>query len=99
MNNMPPKLREELSEDPEYKICARAGSDCHGRITFEHALTYVGRQIQERFAILPLCEWHHLENGLDKRWNIKMAMYRATPEDRKKYPNLEWKKFDASLSR
>lgn len=95
MNNMPKKLRDQLAKDPEYKVCARLGSDwregqCEGRITFEHALTYAGKQIQERFAIIPLCVFHHLGKGLNKRWNIRYAMWRASPEDRAKYPRLNW---------
>lgn len=66
-------------------------------VTFEHALTYVGRQIQERFSILPLCEWHHSVNqfqdggSMNKRININIAMSRATPADKQKYPRLKWK--------
>lgn len=64
--------------------------NCSGRLTKEHALTYVGRQIQEDWAILDLCEYHHLGAGLDKRWNIKTAMNRATEEDKQKYARLKW---------
>jgi hypothetical protein len=91
MNNMPKKLRAELSNDPEYGVCMRLGNDCAGRITWEHALTYAGKQIQARFAILPLCEYHHLGKGLDKKWNKERAMSRATAEDKLKYPKLRWK--------
>jgi hypothetical protein len=63
---------------------------CSGRITWEHALTYAGKQIQARFAILPLCEYHHLRSGLDKDWNINTAMERASEEDKLKYPRLKW---------
>jgi hypothetical protein len=93
MNNMPLKLRKELSEDSEYKKCFRAGSECAGRITWEHALTYAGRQIQKRFAIIPLCVFHHLGEGLDKRWNVDCAMSRATEEDKKEFPILPWKRY------
>lgn len=93
MNNMPKKLREELEADPGYKICARLGSDCSGRITFEHAEMYRGRQIQEIWNIVPLCVYHHLGEGLNKRWNKDYAMNRATEEDKKKYPKLKWRTF------
>ena len=93
MSHIPPKLLQLILADPYYKQCARArgaGSECAGRITFEHAMMYAGSQIQEKWAIIPLCVWHHLEDGLDKSWNIKTAMSRATPEDKKKYPRLRW---------
>ena len=100
MNAIPPKLRAELDDDPYYHYCARANGDCRGRITWEHCLTYVGRQIQARFAIIPLCERHHAvgdwQDGgglMNKRENERIAMDRATPEDRKKYPLLPWWKY------
>lgn len=88
MNKIPTKLREQLSEDPEYKVCARhKDGDCDGRITWEHAMIYAGSQVQERWAIIPLCEYHHAVNkhldgrGLDKRKNIWIALNRATDDD------------------
>jgi hypothetical protein len=94
MHRIPPKLRRELSEDPYYQVCARGWencSPCRGRITWEHAILYAGRQVQERWAIIPLCYYHHLGHGLVKRINIEIAMSRATPEDKLKYPRLKWK--------
>lgn len=90
MHPIPPRLRRELSKDPYYQTCARADETCQGRITWEHAILYAGRQVQERFAIIPLCYFHHLGSGLVKRINIQIAMSRATPEDKKKYPRLKW---------
>ena len=87
------KNRQRIAEDPFYHRCARAGNECRGRITIEHALTYAGKRIDDMFALLPLCEFHHLGDGLDKRWNIEMAMTRATEEDKKKYPRLKWEKY------
>lgn len=90
MNNMPPKLRQELSVDTEYKKCARhADGNCDGRITFEHAMIFAGKQIQKRWAIIPLCEYHHAVNkhqdgpGLDKKKNQWIALNRATDEELK----------------
>lgn len=94
MNNTPQRLREQLASDPYYQSCARQSAECSGRITWEHALYYVGRQIQERFAIIPLCEYHHLGEGLVKRINEMIALRRATKSDRLKYPLLPWWKVD-----
>lgn len=63
MNNVPQKLRERWAqEDIEKKkrICMRADErNCQGRLTKEHALYYAGKQIQEDWAILDICEFHH----------------------------------------
>jgi hypothetical protein len=54
---------------------------------------YAGKQIQERFAILPLCEYHHLGKGLHKKTNEWIAVGRATVEDKKKYDRFPWSKY------
>lgn len=93
MNNIPPKLRQELSQDREYQQCARkCDGDCDGRITWEHAIIYAGKQVQARWAIIPLCEYHHAVNkhqdgpGLDKKKNQWIAFNRATDEELDQYP-------------
>lgn len=93
MNNMPAKLRKECSEDPYYQVCARSNDDCEGRITFEHALIYAGKQIQERFSVIPLCEYHHLGKGLHKKTNEWIAVGRATKENKEKYSRFPWSKY------
>ncbi len=90
MNNMPLSLRKKLAADPFYKTCARKNPDCVGRITWEHAWIYAGKQIQEKWAIIPLCEYHHLGDGLDKEKNQIISLGRATIEDLKKYPRGMW---------
>lgn len=91
MSRIPKKLLAELLQDPFYKTCARKGKDCDGRITFEHALIFAGKQIQERFAIIPLCTYHHAVNeyqdggDLNKKMNVWIALSRATPEELEKY--------------
>jgi hypothetical protein len=98
MNNMPLKLRRECEADPYYQTCARSNGDCKGRITYEHALIYAGKQVQEKFAIIPLCEFHHLGTGLVKKINEIIAYGRATIEDIKKYPLFPWKLYGLSHS-
>ena len=94
MRPIPPKLRERMAADPYYKGCARADFECRGRITWEHAFTYAGKQINEFWAIIPLCEYHHLGEGLNKAVNQIIAARRATKEDRKKYPHINWAYLD-----
>jgi hypothetical protein len=81
-----------MADDPYYQKCARAGSECEGRITWEHAWIYAGKQINEKWAIIPLCVFHHLGKGLDKKWNQACALNRATEEDLSKYPKKDWNK-------
>lgn len=90
MRPIPLKLKEEMSEDPFYKKCSRSSSECNGRITWEHSWIYAGRQINEKWAIITLCVFHHLGTGLDKRWNQSFSLTRATKEDLAKYPKKDW---------
>jgi hypothetical protein len=92
MRKINPLLREEMSNDPYYKFCSReADGSCDGRITWEHVLTYAGKQIDEKWAIIPLCEYHHAVNqyqdgtGLNKEKNTWVALNRATDDELRKY--------------
>lgn len=87
-----------MSDDPYYKKCVRnSEGTCKGRITWEHAFIYAGKQINEKWAIIPLCEFHHdlgiyQGNGdLDKDLNQLIALDRATSEDLAKYPRKDWR--------
>ena len=86
-----------MANDSYYKVCARKNSDCEGRITWEHAFIYAGRQVNEKWAIIPLCVYHHLGDGLDKDKNQKIALLRATDEDLIKYPRKDWKQLKVWL--
>ena len=90
MTNIPNKLRNELRSDPYYRHCAREGlhgHECAGRITWEHSMYFDGKQIQKRWAIIPLCakahnvdEWQD-RGDMDKRINEWIALNRATPDE------------------
>src|SRR3990167_1326227 len=90
MRPLPTKLRQQLANDPYYSKCARFDEECSGRITWELAFTYAGRQINEKWSIIPLCEYHHLGGGLDKNYNRYLALKRATPEELAQYPREHW---------
>jgi hypothetical protein len=90
MRPIPTKMREELDKLPRMHCCERVGCDCRGRITWEHVWIYQGRQINEIWAIIGLCEYHHLGPGLDKRKNEWISLNYATEEDLKKYPRRDW---------
>ena len=88
MRSIPQKLRKDMSQDPYYKTCARAADGgCDGRVTWEHAIEFRGRQLNEKWAIIPLCEYHHSVDkyqdtgGLDKEINVHIAINRATDDE------------------
>ena len=88
MSKIPKELLEEILADPYYQVCARKSSECGGRLTFEHAIIYAGKQVQEKWAIIPLCWHHHLGEGLKKNINQAIAYSRATDEDLEQYPKI-----------
>lgn len=90
MRKISPKVKTKLILEPD--LCARRDEgNCKGRITWEHALIYAGRQIDEVWAIIKLCEYHHAVNthqdgkGLDKEKNVWIALNRATDEELEQY--------------
>lgn len=97
MRPIPLSIRGKINADPYYKKCARQGGDCEGRITMEHAFIYAGKQINELWAIIPLCVFHHLGRGLDKEENQRIALARATPEDLDKYSRKDWEQLQKYL--
>lgn len=91
MNNIPKKLREEMAADPYYTRCARADllqdhicrpDPLTGKlIEWEHALIFAGRQVQRKFAIVPICWQVHRGPELVKEINVWIALTRATDEE------------------
>lgn len=90
MRKISQSVKEQLEQEPN--ICARENDgNCDGKITWEHTLIFAGRQIDEVWAIIKLCEYHHAVNihqdgcGMDKQKNIWIALNRATDDELKKY--------------
>lgn len=91
MNNIPAKLKKTLAADPEYRHCLRweylqdhfcQPDPISGKIIeWEHAIIFGGKQVQERWAIIPICWWAHRGPGLVKEINVWIALMRA-PEER-----------------
>lgn len=91
MRPIPKKLKDEMDSDPYYHQCSRSSEGaCGGRITWEHAFVYAGKQINERWAIIPLCVFHHLGEGLNKELNQYLALCRATISELAKYSRTNW---------
>lgn len=87
MRAIPPKLRLEMERDPFYLKCCADNEDCKGRIEWHHNLIYAGRQVNEKWCILPLCVYHHSiekesEFGSYLDW---VMVNRATEDELKKY--------------
>jgi len=64
------------------QVCARAGLDCSGRMTIEHAF---GRKMEASWNCIWLCWFHHLGAGLSKELNRHLAYQNITNEELKKY--------------
>lgn len=97
MSKIPKKVKEQLLSDPFYRECSLkgiAGHICGGRITFEHTLIYCGKQVQEKWAIIPLCERGHAVGSfqdagtLDKERNVWVALNLATTEQLEAFPKV-----------
>lgn len=90
MNNVPPKLRKKWKDEDDAGIrrtCARSDEgNCQGRLTKEHAIIYAGKQLQEEWAILDICAYHHCVDqfqdgqGMNKEKHIWLALNRATEQ-------------------
>ena len=88
---IPIKLRGQLADDPFIQKCCIFNLDCRGGVTWHHPWIYAGRQIQEAFAILPACEYHHdKQRGFNDKEFKRISLQRATDEDLAKYPRKDW---------
>ncbi len=83
------EVKNKLLSEPN--ICSLEDEYCDGRITWEHTLIYGGRQIDEAWAIIKICEYHHAVNkyqdggNLNKEKNIWVALNKATDDELRKY--------------
>lgn len=84
MRPIPKKLREDMDADPFYKQCCITGRKDE-KIDFHHNMIYAGRQLNEKFAILPLAKSIHDRIIAYKEKCDWVMLNRATPEQLKKY--------------
>lgn len=87
MRKIPTKLRAEIAADPYMSVCARGlEGNCSNDITWEHAWINAGKQVNEKWAIIPLCSKHHGVNMYQdapyaiKEINHLIALNRADDE-------------------
>lgn len=88
MRKISDKVKRELLKRKQ--VCQRAmDGGCAGRITWEHAIIYAGKQVDSAWAIVFLCERHHAVNtyqdrgDLNKEKNVWIALNQATNEELK----------------
>ncbi len=102
MTVIPKKMRDEMAQDPFYKVCALSGwviggelHICEGRVTWEHAIIFAGEKVQQKWAILPLCAKAHVVDQfqdagtMTKEHNEWVALCRATEADIRALDPLE----------
>ncbi len=87
---IPKKMRSEMAIDPAYSVCSLTGVKghvCGGEVTWEHAMYFAGKKVQEKWAIIPLCARGHAVNGfqdagtMNKELNQWVALNRANDEE------------------
>lgn len=83
MRRISQKVKNEVLARKQ--VCARrCDGGCDGRLTFEHAIIYAGKQLDKAWAIVILCEKHHAVNNyqdagtLNKEKNVWIALNQAT---------------------
>lgn len=97
MRPLSPRVRKVVNSDPFYRTCIRKGLDCKGRIEIDHAFIYGGRQVDEVWALVPQCHFHHVED-LDRPYSQYVALLRATEEGLKRYPKYDWNQLKTYLN-
>lgn len=85
MRPIPKALRDEMAADKYYKTCCLSDENCEGKIEWHHNMTWQGRQLNEKFCILPLCEYHHDNISIFKEEVTFLMLNRTTDEELRKY--------------
>lgn len=82
---IPPKMRAEMAKDKFYSRCCLQSSECRGRIQWHHHLKWRGQRVNEKWAILPLCEHHHAIESHFYPQLTRIMVLRASEEELQKY--------------
>ena len=109
MRKIKKKLRTRISEDPQMRVCIywndnAPNHDCDGRIEWEHAFIYAGKQINEEWAIVGCCTAHNRSDRMVKEYNQFIALQKAKKlgcweEILRKYPRTNWNQLFYYLTR
>ena len=90
MRRIPDTLREEMAADPYYSRCCITGahSTPSDPIEWHHTLIYAGKQISEKWAIVPVLRSLHEQvpgNRVVREKCIRIALNRATDDELRPY--------------
>lgn len=111
MRHLPKKLKQEILADDYYRRCCLTYLDNKDtKIDWHHAWEYAGKQINEKWAIMPVCWRKHSPLGdEDSVHNCKktdeyvkyLSLLRADLNDlQRRYPKKDWQReFDYLKSR
>jgi len=90
MRALTEKLKKSLEKDERMKrciICGKLNPNWH------HIWIYAGKQINENWAIVALCEYHHTGSGWNnevKQFCEQYSLSIMTEADITKYPKKNW---------
>lgn len=100
MRKISKKVKDILLADPFMKKCCIGGM-CEGRIEFHHVWIYAGRQIDEVWAIMPACHFHHSKasNPIIKAKFEAASLKRVADGDLLKYPKKDWAQIKRLLNK
>lgn len=87
MRKIPPKLREEMANDSFYKKCAVTGTTSE-KIDWHHNLIYAGRQVNEKWCIIPLAKSVHDKIETYKDVVDWIMLNRANDSDLERYSKV-----------
>lgn len=87
MRPIPPDLKKEMSNDPYYKKCCITGS-MSGKIDWHHNLIFGGRQVNEKWCILPLSKEVHDNIVKYKEQCDWIMLNRATDDELDQYSKV-----------
>ncbi len=82
MRPIPQKLKNQLASDKYYDKCCLCGTK---GVQWHHNLIFAGKQVNERFCILPLCPPCHKEMDYDREKANWIMLNRASEEELFKY--------------
>lgn len=90
MRPMPPSLRADCEADPFYQRCCISGALAKNtKIDWHHNLIFAGRQVNEKWCILPLAKDIH-DNIVQYKEKCDWIMLnRATDDDLRRYSKAE----------
>ena len=88
MRPIPPKLKDDMASDQYYKKCCITGSTSE-KIDWHHNLIFGGKQVNEKFCILPLAKSIHDKIVKYKEICDWIMWSRATDEEIRRYSKAE----------